>query len=61
MSVFSVIGQQATRFTTIIIILATLIAIIAPEIFSWVRGDIQLLLVGVVMLGMGITLGKKRL
>ncbi|WP_114800048.1 bile acid:sodium symporter family protein [Moraxella canis] len=59
MSVFSVIGQQATRFTTIIIILATLIAIIAPEVFSWVRGDIQLLLVGVVMLGMGITLGKK--
>ncbi|OOR91060.1 bile acid:sodium symporter [Moraxella caviae] len=59
MSIFATIGQQATKFTAAIIILAAIIGMINPMTFSWVAGTAQMLVLGVIMLGIGITLGTK--
>lgn len=58
MSFFIQISQQLTRFTAGVIILAAVIAMIEPATFSWVKGDVQVLVLGLIMLGMGMTLGK---
>lgn len=59
MSIFAMIGQQCTRYTALIIILAAVIGTIIPATFSWVTGTAQMLVLGMIMLGMGITLGKE--
>lgn len=53
------ISQQLTRFTAVVIILAALAALVEPATFSWVKGDTQIVVLGVIMLGMGMTLGKQ--
>lgn len=53
------ISQQLTRFTALIIILAAVVAFIEPTTFSWVKGDTQMLVLGIIMLAMGMTLGKE--
>lgn len=53
------VSQLLTRFTAIVIIIAAIIAMIEPASFSWVKGDIQILMLGTIMLGMGMTLGKE--
>ncbi len=58
MSIFATISQQLTRFTAPVIILASIVAFIEPATFSWVKGDTQILVLGIIMLGMGMTLGK---
>lgn len=52
-------SRQLTRFTALVVILAAVAAMIEPATFSWVKGDIQIAVLGVIMLGMGITLGKE--
>lgn len=59
MGFFAALSQQLTRFTAAVIILASIIAFIEPATFSWVKGDTQILVLGIIMLGMGMTLGKE--
>lgn len=58
MGFLATISQQLTRYTAAVIILASIIALIEPATFSWVKGDTQILVLGIIMLGMGMTLGK---
>lgn len=58
MPIFAAISQQLTRFTAVVIILTSVIALIEPASFAWVKGDTQVLVLGIIMLGMGMTLGK---
>lgn len=58
MNLLVAISQQLTRFTALVIILAAIIAMIEPATFSWVKGNAQIIVLGVIMLGMGMTLGK---
>ncbi|WP_165009277.1 bile acid:sodium symporter family protein [Neisseria yangbaofengii] len=58
MSIFAAISHQLTRFTAPVIILASIAAFIEPATFAWVKGDTQILVLGIIMLGMGMTLGK---
>lgn len=53
------ISQQLTRFTAPIMFLTAVVAIAMPESFAWVKGNVQLFLLGVIMLGMGLTLSKE--
>ncbi|ASK27491.1 bile acid:sodium symporter family protein [Neisseria chenwenguii] len=53
------LSSQLTRFTAAIIIFAAVIAMIEPATFAWVKGDVQIWVLGIIMLGMGITLGKR--
>ncbi|WP_274584690.1 bile acid:sodium symporter family protein [Neisseria leonii] len=53
------LARQLTRFTAVVIILAAVAALIEPATFSWVKGDTQIAVLGVIMLGMGMTLGKE--
>lgn len=59
MGFLATISQQLTRYTAAVIILASIIALIEPATFSWVKGDTQILVLGIIMLGMGMTLGKE--
>ncbi|MCF7521184.1 bile acid:sodium symporter family protein [Neisseria sp. ZJ106] len=53
------ISRQLTRLTAWVIILAALVAMAEPATFAWVKGDTQVAVLGVIMLGMGMTLGKE--
>lgn len=59
MNVLNWISQQLTRFTALVIILAAAVTFIEPSTFAWVKGDAQVLVLGVIMLAMGMTLGKE--
>lgn len=59
MSFLVKISQQLARFTALVIILAAAVAMLEPATFSWVKGDIQVAVLGLIMLGMGMTLGKE--
>ncbi|STZ76886.1 bile acid:sodium symporter family protein [Bergeriella denitrificans] len=59
MQFLAALSAQLTRFTAAVIILASIIALIEPATFSWVKGDTQVAVLGVIMLGMGMTLGKE--
>lgn len=59
MNFLTAVSQQMTRFTALIIVLASIIAFIEPATFSWVKGDTQVVVLGIIMLGMGMTLGKE--
>ena len=53
MNFLTAISRQMTRFTALIIVLASIIAFIEPATFSWVKGDTQVVVLGIIMLGMG--------
>ncbi|MDO5059784.1 MAG: bile acid:sodium symporter family protein [Neisseria sp.] len=53
------LSRQLTRFTAVVIILAAVIAMIEPATFAWVKGNTQIFVLGMIMLGMGMTLGKE--
>lgn len=59
MQFLRVISQQLSRFTALVIILAAAVTFIEPATFSWVTGDAQIIVLGVIMLAMGMTLGKE--
>lgn len=59
MKFLALFSRQLTRFTAAVIILAAVAAFIEPATFAWVKGDIQVLVLGIIMLGMGMTLGKE--
>ena len=59
MNFLTAVSRQMTRFTALIIVLASIVAFIEPATFSWVKGDTQVVVLGIIMLGMGMTLGKE--
>ena len=59
MNFLTAVSRQMTRFTALIIVLASIVAFIEPATFSWVKGDTQVIVLGIIMLGMGMTLGKE--
>ncbi|SEQ47279.1 bile acid:sodium symporter family protein [Basfia succiniciproducens] len=53
------ISQLLAKNTALVIILTALFTFIVPEAFTWVKGDAQVLVLGIIMLSMGMTLGAK--
>ena len=53
------ISHYLTKFTALFIILTAVVTFFAPSAFTWVKGDAQVLVLGVIMLSMGMTLGAK--
>lgn len=53
------LSHYLTKFTALFIILTAAITFFVPEAFTWVKGDAQVLVLGVIMLSMGMTLGAK--
>ena len=53
MNFLTAVSRQMTRFTALIIVLASIVAFIEPATFSWVKGDTQVVVLGIIMLGMG--------
>lgn len=55
--------QKLSKFlssqTSFFVILVAILAFIAPSSFSWVRGNTQTLILGLIMLTMGMTLSPK--
>lgn len=45
-----------SRYTTPFVICAAVLAFVWPDLFSWVQGDVQPMLLGFIMLTMGLTL-----
>ncbi len=54
--VFNSFVNFMTKHTSAFIILIAVITIIYPDLFSWVRGNIQTCILGFIMLTMGLTL-----
>lgn len=48
-----------TKFTALVIILTAMVTFYVPSAFTWVKGDAQIIVLGIIMLGMGVTLGKQ--
>ena len=48
-----------SRFTPLFVTLAAVVALWKPATFSWMRGDAQTAILGVIMLSMGLTLSGK--
>lgn len=42
-----------TKFTALVIILTAAFTFFVPETFTWVKGDAQIIVLGIIMLGMG--------
>lgn len=53
------ISRLLAKNTALVIILTAAVTFFVPELFTWVKGDIQVLILGVIMLSMGMTLGTK--
>lgn len=56
MSILEKSSAWLSRYTTPFVICAAALAFVWPELFSWVRGDTQSLVLGFIMLTMGLTL-----
>ena len=50
------ISALLSRHTSPFVITAAVVAFLAPQLFSWVQGDVQALVLGFIMLTMGMTL-----
>lgn len=53
------ISHLLAKFTALVIVLCALVTFFKPELFTWVKGDVQTIVLGLIMLSMGMTLGKK--
>lgn len=56
MKILQRISQILSNQTSIFIILIAIITFFFPNLFIWVKGDIQALILGIIMLSMGMTL-----
>ena len=50
------ISTWLSNYTSPFVILAAITAFVVPELFTWVQGDIQAMVLGFIMLTMGMTL-----
>lgn len=51
------LSHLLAKFTALFIILLSCATFYKPELFSWVKGDAQIIVLGLIMLSMGMTLG----
>ncbi|NBI13619.1 bile acid:sodium symporter family protein [[Haemophilus] felis] len=51
------LSQLLSKYTALFIILLAGITFFKPELFTWVKGDSQVIVLGLIMLSMGMTLG----
>ena len=56
---FFAASAALSRYTSLFVILAAIVAFREPKAFLWVHGDTQSAILGVIMLAMGITLSGK--
>lgn len=54
--IFQTISAYLSRYTSPFVIAAAALAFVMPELFSWVKGDAQAMILGFIMLTMGMTL-----
>ncbi len=59
MSFMIQLSRLLARFTALFIILLAAITFYQPELFTWVKGDAQIVVLSLIMLSMGMTLGKQ--
>lgn len=59
MAFLTALSRLLTRFTALVILAASAVAYIEPASFAWVKGDVQIIVLGIIMLGMGMTLGRE--
>ncbi|HBO39017.1 MAG TPA: bile acid:sodium symporter [Pasteurellaceae bacterium] len=58
MFILKAISHYLAKYTALFIILAACVTFYEPAVFSWVKGDAQIIVLGVIMLSMGMTLGS---
>lgn len=56
LSLFQTVSAWLSRYTSPFVIAAAVLAFVAPNLFTWVQGDVQALVLGFIMLTMGMTL-----
>ncbi len=59
MNALKKISLLLAKYTAVFIILAAAVTFYEPATFTWVKGDAQLVVLGIIMLSMGVTLGAK--
>ncbi len=58
MSFFKTLSSLLARYTALFVIGTAVITYFIPELCTWVKGDAQTLVLGIIMLSMGMTLGS---
>ena len=58
MSFFKTLSSLLARYTALFVIGTAVITYFIPELCTWVKGDAQTLVLGIIMLSMGRTLGS---
>ena len=56
MNIFKKISDFLSGKASIFIILTAAVTFFYPQIFAWVKGDAQTVILGIIMLTMGLTL-----
>ena len=59
MELLKKVSKFLSNKTSIFVIAVAVIAFIFPDLFSWVKGTKQSVVLGIIMLGMGMTLTKQ--
>lgn len=53
------ISKLLAQFTALFVVIIAMITFIQPELFTWVKGDAQIIVISIIMLAMGMTLGSE--
>ena len=56
MKFFQAISRFLAAYTSPVIVGVAAVTFVQPELFRWVKGDVQTLVLGIIMLTMGMTL-----
>ena len=56
MKILQRISQLLSNHASLFIILISIVTFYVPNLFVWVKGDVQALTLGIIMLSMGMTL-----
>ena len=59
MKFFQSISRFLAAYTSPVIVGVAAITFVYPELFRWVKGDVQTLVLGIIMLTMGMTLSTE--
>lgn len=58
LKIIRTINRILSSYTSLIVIGCAVLAFFIPQMFSWVRGNISSIIIGIVMLSMGLTITK---
>lgn len=59
LSLLQKLSRGLSSYTSLFIIAVSVLTLAFPQVFEWVRGSVQTLILGLIMLTMGLTLGPK--